>query len=69
MRPVYCLPLKQERKVPVVIPLYHYWLDATGEAAISVIAYGELLYGAMKSAQPDSLERLHQLREARPSLT
>src|ERR1700722_2875559 len=23
MRPVYCLPLKQQRKVPVVIPLYH----------------------------------------------
>jgi tRNA(fMet)-specific endonuclease VapC len=39
-----------------------------GEAAISVIAYGELLYGAMKSAQPDALERLHKLREAIPAL-
>lgn len=40
-----------------------------GEAAISVIAYGELLYGAMKSAQRDAaLERLHQLREAIPAL-
>jgi len=39
-----------------------------GEAAISVIAYGELLYGAMKSAQPDALERLHQFREAIPAL-
>ena len=39
-----------------------------GEAAISVIAYGELLYGAMKSTQPDALERLHKLREAIPAL-
>lgn len=33
-----------------------------GEAAISVIAYGELLYGAMKSSAPSSaVERLHNL--------
>lgn len=33
-----------------------------GEAAISVIAYGELLYGAMKSSHPTSaIELLHSL--------
>jgi tRNA(fMet)-specific endonuclease VapC len=33
-----------------------------GEAAISVISYGELLYGAMKSSHPASAtERLHNL--------
>jgi tRNA(fMet)-specific endonuclease VapC len=33
-----------------------------GEAAVSVIAYGELLYGAMKSSHPASaIERLHIL--------
>jgi tRNA(fMet)-specific endonuclease VapC len=38
------------------------------EAAISVIAYGELLYGAMKSSHPASaIERLHDLiQELRP---
>ena len=40
-----------------------------GEAAISVIAYGELLYGAMKSSQRESaLERLRELSEALPAL-
>jgi tRNA(fMet)-specific endonuclease VapC len=40
-----------------------------GEAAISVIAYGELLYGAMKSSQRESaLERLRELSEAIPAL-
>lgn len=39
-----------------------------GEPAISVIAYGELLYGAVKSAQPDALKRLQKLREAIPAL-
>ena len=39
-----------------------------GEAAVSVIAYGELLYGAMKSSHPASaIERLHNLvQELRP---
>jgi tRNA(fMet)-specific endonuclease VapC len=38
------------------------------EAAISVIAYGELLYGALKSSAPSSaVERLHELvQELRP---
>lgn len=40
-----------------------------GEAAISVIAYGELLYGAMKSSQREiALERLVELRRALPAL-
>jgi tRNA(fMet)-specific endonuclease VapC len=35
-----------------------------GEAAISVITYGELLYGAMKSLAPSSaVERLHHLMQ------
>jgi len=39
-----------------------------GEAAISVISYGELLYGAMKTSHPTSaIERLHNLvQELRP---
>jgi tRNA(fMet)-specific endonuclease VapC len=39
-----------------------------GEAAISVIAYGELLYGAMKSSAPSyAVARLHDLmQELRP---
>ena len=39
-----------------------------GEAAISVISYGELLCGAMKSSRPTSaIERLHNLiQELRP---
>jgi tRNA(fMet)-specific endonuclease VapC len=40
-----------------------------GEAAISVIAYGELLYGAMKSSQRESaLERLRELSNVLPAL-
>jgi tRNA(fMet)-specific endonuclease VapC len=40
-----------------------------GEAAISVIAYGELLYGAMKNSQRESaLERLRELSRALPAL-
>lgn len=39
-----------------------------GEAAISVISYGELVYGAMKSSHPTAaIERLHNLiQELRP---
>ncbi len=40
-----------------------------GEAAISVIAYGELLYGAMKSSQRESaLARLSELIDVLPAL-
>lgn len=40
-----------------------------GEAAISVISYGELLYGAMKSSQRESaLKRLGELSHALPAL-
>lgn len=40
-----------------------------GEAGISVIAYGELIYGAMKSSQRQSgLERLRELSQVLPAL-
>lgn len=40
-----------------------------GEAALSVIAYGELLYGVMKSSQRAAgLERLRELSQALPAL-
>lgn len=40
-----------------------------GEAGISVIAYGELLYGAMKSSQRElALERLREIGEELPAL-
>lgn len=40
-----------------------------GEAAISVIAYGELLYGAMKSSRREpALQRLHELSDELPAL-
>ena len=41
-----------------------------GEAALSVITYGELLYGASKSAQRvAALERLHELVNLLPALS
>ncbi len=40
-----------------------------GEAAVSVIAYGELQYGAMKSSQRAAgLERLRELSQVLPAL-
>jgi tRNA(fMet)-specific endonuclease VapC len=40
-----------------------------GEAGISVIAYGELLYGAMKSSQREAaLRRLREISEALPAM-
>jgi tRNA(fMet)-specific endonuclease VapC len=40
-----------------------------GEAALSVITYGELLYGAEKSQQREvALERLHELANLLPAL-
>lgn len=40
-----------------------------GEAGISVIAYGELIYGAMKSSQRQTaLERLRALSQVLPAL-
>ncbi|MGH9515032.1 MAG: type II toxin-antitoxin system tRNA(fMet)-specific endonuclease VapC [Terriglobales bacterium] len=40
-----------------------------GEAAISVITYGELMYGAQKSSQwPAALERLQELVTLLPAL-
>jgi len=41
----------------------------SGEAALSVITYGELLYGAAKSAHPTvALERLRELVRLLPAL-
>ncbi len=40
-----------------------------GEAAISVITYGELLYGAAKSAQRFAIERLRELVHVLPALS
>jgi len=41
-----------------------------GEAALSVITYGELLYGASKSAQrAAALEQLHELVNLLPALS
>jgi tRNA(fMet)-specific endonuclease VapC len=40
-----------------------------GEAGISVIAYGELIYGAMKSSQREiGLQRLREISKALPAL-
>jgi tRNA(fMet)-specific endonuclease VapC len=40
-----------------------------GEAAMSVIAYGELIYGAMKSSQRETaLDRLRELSHVLPAL-
>jgi tRNA(fMet)-specific endonuclease VapC len=40
-----------------------------GEAAMSVIAYGELIYGAMKSSQrKTALDRLRELSHVLPAL-
>ena len=41
-----------------------------GEAALSIITYGELLYGAAKSAQKAAaLQRLHELVHFLPALS
>jgi tRNA(fMet)-specific endonuclease VapC len=58
--------IRQRRPEAVV---RHFARLRPGEAGISVIAYGELIYGAMKSSQRElGLERLHQLSHALPVL-
>jgi len=47
----------------------HFGRIRQGEAAISVITYGELLYGASKSAQPDvSLRTVREFVDLVPAL-
>jgi tRNA(fMet)-specific endonuclease VapC len=56
------------RKKPERV-LRHFNKVSLGEAAISVITYGELLYGAAKSAQrTEALERLRELVHLLPAL-
>ena len=61
-----CIYIRQKRPEEV---LYHFRKLRPGEAALSVITYGELLYGAAKSAQRVvALERLRELLNLLPAL-
>ena len=59
-----CIYIRQKRPPEV---LAHFARLAEGDAALSVITYGELLYGAQKSAQKDiALSRLSDLTTLLP---
>jgi tRNA(fMet)-specific endonuclease VapC len=61
-----CIYIRQRRPAEV---LRQFRKLAVGDAAISVITYGELLYGAERSAaRAASLERLHALTALMPVL-
>jgi tRNA(fMet)-specific endonuclease VapC len=61
-----CIYIRQKR--PEVV-LRRFQKLRPGEAALSVITYGELLYGAAKSQQRlAALERLHELIRLLPAL-
>ncbi len=61
-----CIYIRQERPEPV---LRRFRRLRHGEAALSVITYGELIYGAAKSAQREAaLERLRELIHWLPAL-
>jgi tRNA(fMet)-specific endonuclease VapC len=61
-----CIYIRQERPEPV---LRRFRRLRPGEAALSVITYGELIYGAAKSAQREvALERLRELVHWLPAL-
>jgi tRNA(fMet)-specific endonuclease VapC len=61
-----CIYIRQERPEPV---LRRFRRLRPGEAALSVITYGELMYGAAKSAQREAaLERLRELVHWLPAL-
>jgi tRNA(fMet)-specific endonuclease VapC len=61
-----CIYIRQRRPEEV---LRHFHKLRPGEAALSVITYGELLYGAAKSSQrADALERLRELVHLLPAL-
>jgi tRNA(fMet)-specific endonuclease VapC len=61
-----CIYIRQERPEPV---LRRFRKLRAGEAALSVITYGELLYGAAKSAQrAAALDQLRELMHWLPAL-
>jgi tRNA(fMet)-specific endonuclease VapC len=61
-----CIYIRQERPDPV---LRRFRKLRPGEAALSVITYGELIYGAAKSAfHVAALERLRELVQLLPAL-
>lgn len=61
-----CIYIRQKRPEPV---LRRFRKLRAGEAALSVITYGELMYGAEKSAQRvAALERLQDLVTLLPAL-
>jgi tRNA(fMet)-specific endonuclease VapC len=61
-----CIYIRQERP-PAVLRRFRRLRH--GEAALSVITYGELIYGAAKSSQPEAaLERLRELLHWLPAL-
>jgi tRNA(fMet)-specific endonuclease VapC len=61
-----CIYIRQKRPEEV---LRRFRKLRPGEAGLSVITYGELLYGAAKSKQRDlALERLHELIALMPPL-
>ena len=61
-----CIYIRQERPEPV---LRRFRRLRPGEAALSVITYGELIYGAAKSSQREvALERLRELVHWLPAL-
>jgi len=61
-----CLFIRQRRPARV---LHHFRRVRQGEAAISVITYGELLYGAARNAQGQkALDRLRALIAVIPPL-
>ena len=61
-----CIYIRQRRPEEV---LRRFHKLRPGEAALSVITYGELLYGAAKSSQrAHALDRLHELVHFLPTL-
>ncbi len=61
-----CIYIRRQKPEEV---LHHFRKLRPGEAVLSVITYGELLYGAMKSAERiAALERLRELVTVLPAL-
>lgn len=61
-----CIYIRQQKPEQV---LHHFHKLRPGEAALSVITYGELIYGAAKSSRrAAAMERLHELIHFLPAL-